>query len=273
MSCCIFCDEPFEDGWTHYGCDIRTNEERGDRYLVWNPCCLDALDEVQLRGFEHFYGRTLLQVAQDIDPSTEALEITKEDSAVVARLVILDLSAPKGKPSAEGVYSAKSPSGWRDELFEFVDTHHRHHDAPTSHKFSIAVHNGPVRVGVAVVGRPVSRMMQASQPRTLEVTRVCTHGHRALTKNASSKLYAASCKKAKKLGATKLITYTLFEVESGHSLVASGWVPTQISAGGSWSRRGRERTDHAPTGRKVRWEKGLDKVTQQDVEARRISLG
>jgi hypothetical protein len=107
----------------------------------------------------------------------------------------------------------------------------------------------------------------------MEVTRVCTHAVRSeMTKNASSKLYSACCKKAKKLGAKKLVTYTLFEEESGHSLVASGWTPTQISSGGSWNRDSRAREDKAPTGRKVRWEKGLSKAMRKDVASRAIEL-
>lgn len=54
----------------------------------------------------------------------------------------------------------------------------------------------------------------------------------------------------------------------GTSLRASGFVPVARSKGGSWSREGRERTDQAPTGRKVRWERGLSKRARREVARR-----
>lgn len=254
----------------HFGCELHVRD--GDRFISWSPCCEWNRFVVETEGFEAAHGRTLESVVQDLDPGSDILEVTADDSTIVARLVTRSPMQPKGTPNRAGIDSAKSPSGWRDQCFAFVDAHHRHHDAPVGHKFSVAVYNGSVRVGVAVVGRPVSRMLAKNEPQTLEVTRVCTHGHRALTKNASSKLYSTCCKEAKKLGATKLITYTIYEVESGHSLIASGWVPVAITTGGSWSRQGREREDKAPTGAKVRWEKGLTKSMRKAVEANRIDV-
>src|SRR5262249_13579244 len=45
---------------------------------------------------------------------------------------------------------------------------------PAGHKFSLAVSQEDEIVGVAIVGRPVSRMLDDG--RTLEVTRCCTGG-------------------------------------------------------------------------------------------------
>lgn len=60
------------------------------------------------------------------------------------------------------------------EANAFVERNHRHHGPVTGHKFSVAVANmgtGEV-VGVAIVGRPVSRHLDDGW--TLEVNRCCT---------------------------------------------------------------------------------------------------
>ncbi|MNS86939.1 hypothetical protein D3C72_1208590 [compost metagenome] len=108
--------------------------------------------------------------------------------------------------------------------------------------------------GVIFVGRPVARMIATRQPGTLEVTRVCTDG----TPNAGSMLLGAARKAVRKLNkgravpVTKLISYIL-ETESGVSYRAAGWAFDAKSKGGSWNRRGRPRTDKAPTCKKERW--------------------
>src|SRR6266511_1529885 len=67
----------------------------------------------------------------------------------------------------------------------FVAAWHRHHRPPTGHKFSIGVATDDgVLVGVAMVGRPVARLLDDGH--TLP-ERVATDGHR----NACSLLYAA----------------------------------------------------------------------------------
>lgn len=67
----------------------------------------------------------------------------------------------------------------------FVEQHHRHHKPVVGHKFSIGCTDGKDIVGVAIVGRPVSRHLDDGW--TLEVNRLCTDG----THNACSMLYAA----------------------------------------------------------------------------------
>lgn len=44
-----------------------------------------------------------------------------------------------------------------DTAAAFVLDHHRHHTPPVGHKFSLAAMLGEACVGVAIVGRPVSR--------------------------------------------------------------------------------------------------------------------
>ncbi|WP_423196776.1 N-acetyltransferase domain-containing protein [Cupriavidus sp. H19C3] len=133
------------------------------------------------------------------------------------------------------------------EANEFVRRHHRHHRPPVGCKFCVAVSAGGAVVGVAQVGRPVSRALDDGW--TLEVNRLCTDGHR----NACSMLYAAAWRAARALGYRKLITYTLRE-EGGASLRAAGWKVVAETDGGSWSCPSRPRVDTHPLQAKLRWE-------------------
>lgn len=133
------------------------------------------------------------------------------------------------------------------EANQFVREHHRHHAAVPGHKFSLGVSDGDAIVGVAIVGRPISRMLDDGL--TLEVNRTCTDG----TKNANSALYGACRRAAFALGYVKLITYTL-PSESGVSLKAAGWRLIGEAGGGKWSRTARPRVDLHPTQTKLKWE-------------------
>ena len=123
---------------------------------------------------------------------------------------------------------------------KFVAENHRHHRPVIGHKFSIGCFLASDLVGVAIVGRPVSRKLDDEL--TAEVTRLCTNG----TKMAASKLYAACWRIAKEMGYTKIITYIL-ESETGISLKASGWECEDEHCGGlAWnSSKGIARTDEA----------------------------
>lgn len=129
-----------------------------------------------------------------------------------------------------------------DEAVDFVGCHHRHHPAPTGHKFSIGVARGGEIVGVAMVGRPVARLFDDGW--TLEVNRTCTKG---LPRNANSMLYGAAWRAAKALGYRRLVTYTLAS-ESGVSLRAAGWrVVAERKPRKGWNMPGRPRihtTEH-----------------------------
>ena len=71
------------------------------------------------------------------------------------------------------------------EANAYVEQHHWHHGPVAGQKYSIGLSDGEKIVGVAIVGRPVSRRLDDGW--TLEVNRLCTDG----TKNACSMLYAA----------------------------------------------------------------------------------
>lgn len=133
------------------------------------------------------------------------------------------------------------------EANEFVKTYHRHHKPTVGHKFSIGVSDGERLCGVAIIGRPVARMLDDGW--TAEVTRLCTDG----TRNACSMLYGAAWRAAKAMGYKRILTYTLPE-EGGASLRAAGWKMIGKRGGGSWSRDSRPRTDKHPLQEKIRWE-------------------
>ena len=130
---------------------------------------------------------------------------------------------------------------------EFIRRVHRHHNPPAGGKFAIGVAVGEQIVGVAMVGRPVSRELDDGW--TAEVTRVATDG----TRNACSKLYAACWRAARAMGYLRCGTYTLPE-EGGASLRAAGWTLIGEAGGGSWDTPSRPRVDRHPTQIKLRWE-------------------
>lgn len=136
-----------------------------------------------------------------------------------------------------------------DEANAFVSRYHRHHRPMQGCKFCVAVSEGDLVVGVAIVGRPVARKIDDGW--TLEVNRCCTDG----TKNACSMLYGAAWRAAKALGYRRLITYTLPE-EGGASLRASNWKMIGLAGGGNWNCKSRPRIDTAEflRGQKTLWE-------------------
>jgi hypothetical protein len=135
-----------------------------------------------------------------------------------------------------------------DEANAFVIQHHRHHRPTVGHKFSLGVadEDGVIR-GVAIVGRPVARMLDNGL--TLEVNRVATDG----CPNACSALYGAAWRAAKALGYRRLITYVL-KSEPGASVKAAGWKCIGERGGGSWNMPSRPRVDKHPLQTKMLWE-------------------
>lgn len=138
------------------------------------------------------------------------------------------------------------------EAHAYVNQVHRHHRASQGGIFAIAAYqgngDGMVIRGVAVVGRPVARMLDDGW--TAEVVRLATDG----AKNACSLLYAASWRTARAMGYRRLVTYILAS-EPGTSLKAIGWrsvAQTQDAA--LWSRISRPRVDTHPLEAKLRFE-------------------
>lgn len=137
---------------------------------------------------------------------------------------------------------------FQHEAFAFIEQYHRHHKKPVGSIFQIAVSDGEKMVGVAVVGRPVSRILDNQN--TVEVTRLCTDG----TANACSMLYAACWRISREMGYGRLITYIL-KSETGISLKASGWQLVGKRGGGSWNTPSRPRVDQHPIENKLLYEK------------------
>ena len=114
----------------------------------------------------------------------------------------------------------------------FCRSWHRHHPKPPpGHLFHTACATDTgLLVGVAIVGRPISREIQAREPFTCEVSRTVTDGYR----NANSMLYGAVARAAFAMGWTRVITYTE-EGESGASLRAANYrVVAELPARGGW---------------------------------------
>lgn len=140
----------------------------------------------------------------------------------------------------------------------FVGMYHRHNRPPESGLFAVGLSDGESLVGVAIAGRPVARALQDGF--TVEITRVCTLGHR----NANSMMYGAILRAAKALGFRRAITYTL-QAESSVSLRAAGFdLDAELAPRPSWNCPARPRTqvdlfgnDTRPPDAKRRWIKRL----------------
>ena len=141
------------------------------------------------------------------------------------------------------------------EANDYVTSFHRHNKAVHGGKFAIGVTDGEGLVGVAIVGRPIARMLQDGH--TAEVSRVCTTDDSP--KNVCSMLYAAGWRAWKAMGGNRLITYTLVE-EDGTSVKAAGWRVVGETAArkqgkGAWTCNTRARTWNPLYGQlKLRWE-------------------
>lgn len=131
----------------------------------------------------------------------------------------------------------------QDQANAFIAAWHRHHRPPLGYRFALGVAStnggGEVMtahlVGVATVGRPVSRHLDDGA--TVEVTRVATDG----TRNACSALYGACWRAARAIGYDRAVTYTRDD-ESGESLRAAGWL--------RWERRASRRGWDTPSRRR-----------------------
>lgn len=130
---------------------------------------------------------------------------------------------------------------------DYVNANHRHHRAPQGGLFAVGCEVEGNVVGCAIVGKPIARFL--NDGKTVEITRLCTDG----TRNACSFLYRCCVRIANAMGYRRILTYTLAD-EGGASLRGAGFAMTGKTAGGSWSRKSRQRIDKHPTQEKLRWE-------------------
>jgi hypothetical protein len=127
---------------------------------------------------------------------------------------------------------------------------HSHLPPPLGGLFALAVSTGGRVVCVAVVSRPVARMLD--NRRTVEVTRLASDGS---TRGAASFALRAAAREAVARGYARVVSYTILG-EAGACYRAARWRTTHITQPGQWSRGSRPRADAAQPGRKVRWETG-----------------
>lgn len=133
----------------------------------------------------------------------------------------------------------------------FVARKHSHHGPPVSGLFAVSVADGERVCCVAIVGRPVSRVLDAA--RCAEVTREASDG----TRHAASMCLGAAVRAPLALGYRRIVSYTILG-EAGTSYRAAGWHITGLTTGREWSCVGRPRAAAAQPGDKVRWETGPD---------------
>jgi hypothetical protein len=105
----------------------------------------------------------------------------------------------------------------------FVEQHHRHHGPARGCICCVAVGDEDEVVGVAIIGRPLSRHLQDGW--TAEVLRVCTIEWSRVRcrsrawlwnspRNACSMLYGAAWRACRALGYRRLVTYSRCHVSA-----------------------------------------------------------
>ncbi len=136
-----------------------------------------------------------------------------------------------------------------------IETHHSHHHAPCGGLLAAAVADGDRVCCVALLVRPVARMLD-QRGNVAEVTRVASDG----TKHAASMCLAAVTRAALALGWRRIVSYTILG-ETGATYRAAGWrVTGLVEASQGWhSRAGRTISQG---GGKVRWETGPDAMPE-----------
>jgi hypothetical protein len=136
------------------------------------------------------------------------------------------------------------------EANAYVEQFHRHNKPTRGGKFALGVSDGEQLVGVAIVGRPIARLLNDGY--TAEVLRTCCAD--GAPKGANSCMYSACWRAWRAMGGRRLVTYTL-ATESGASLRGAGWTIIAEVKPGGWNRDGREREWQPIYGQqKLRWE-------------------
>lgn len=147
------------------------------------------------------------------------------------------------------------------EADRFVAKHHRHHVPAQGGIVALGLWEGERLVGVGVLGRPLSRELQAQG--VAEVTRLCViEGAR----HAASALAARVRRTAQTLGFKRVVTYTQPE-EGGASLRADGWQPDlELIGAREWdSPKWRRNPPLHPIARRTRWWANLQQQKELDL--------
>lgn len=146
------------------------------------------------------------------------------------------------------------------EANAFVDAYHRHNAPTRGCKFCLGANFGDMLAGVAIIGRPVARLLQDGL--TAEVLRCCVQPD--APKNTPSFLYGRAWRVWQAMGGRRMVTYTL-DSESGASLRAVNWrilgTKEPIPKGKGWTNRGGGRMWHPAQGElRLRWEIASDLI-------------
>jgi len=141
------------------------------------------------------------------------------------------------------------------EAWNIIDEWHSHHKPPVGSLYQIGAYFDGFSVGVVVVGRPVSGGLPWP---ILEVTRLCTNGH----KNAASRLLGAAWCAARAMGCRRMVSYTRDD-ERGTCCQAASWLKCAEVKGRPWN-----------TGNKAnRWLPGMYQPTTEIVDRVRWEIG
>ena len=135
---------------------------------------------------------------------------------------------------------------------EIVRDFHRHNEPVHIAKFAIGAECDGELVGVCIVGRPVSRVLDDDY--TVEVRRCCVFDDSP--KGTCSFLYAAAWRAWRAMGGRKIITYTL-QSESGSSLRGAGWSVVHKTSKRNdigWGNRDNRQMQNVSREPKFRWE-------------------
>jgi hypothetical protein len=142
---------------------------------------------------------------------------------------------------------------------DFVEKHHRH-SARTSNdggKFAIGLDFEGQLVGVAIVGRPVARLLQRD-PGTAELLRCCVSP--AAPRNSTSRLAARARRVWQLMGGTRLVTYTLTR-ESGASMRGAGFAVDGLVPARAWDTPSRRRNAREIENEdKMRWRSDMPEI-------------
>ncbi len=147
------------------------------------------------------------------------------------------------------------------EADRFIAKHHRHHVPAQGGIVALGLWEGDRLVGVGVIGRPVSRELQARG--VAEITRICVIED---AKHAASALLGRTRRAAQALGFRQLVTYTLPE-EGGASLRADNWQEDlALAGGGEWDTPSLRRNPPLhPIARKSRWWANIKAQTELEL--------
>lgn len=131
----------------------------------------------------------------------------------------------------------------------FVFEHHRHSDPARGGKWAICAMRDDDLVGVAIAGRPVSRVLQRRG--YLEIIRVCVIDG---VEGGCSMLYQRVRRIGQLMGYERFVSYNL-TTETGSSLKAAGFEPVAKVRGRQWGCKSRPRRVRRVENR-MRWEAG-----------------